>query len=336
MNHVRTTLDQISGFIFAPHDEARRAADFGKRRHKVFAVDFDARAANLAEIQEDWDEPVKEAWRRTHAHVKEGLAWEFGAQDSERKFRDFIALGPKPMSLLAHHNELFEQARNAFVGGAYYPALTSVCALGERILNHMIVDLRESFRDTPAYKSVHRKASFSDWGKAVDVLLSWNVLLPEVVEAFRLLEPLRHRSLHFTDEARDWRADALASVGHMTTIVGRQFGGFGDQPWFILGTRGHCFIKREYEDAPFVRHYFLPRCPLVGVRFGMAFGETGGWTHIDLADYGDGTLSDQEFCDAYNDRDPAKVLALSNGDLALLAKQAGSRSLAAVCVFEHA
>ena len=55
-----------------------------------------------------------------------------------------------------------------------------------------------------------------------------------------------------------------------------------------------------------------------------------------LQNYGDGALTDQEFCDAYNDRDPAKVLALSSDILSSLAKQAGSRPLAAVCVFEHA
>jgi len=61
-------------------------------------------------------------------------------------------LGPKGMSLISYHNAIDEQARRAFVVGADFPALVGACALGERILNHLILDLRESFKSSAHYK----------------------------------------------------------------------------------------------------------------------------------------------------------------------------------------
>ena len=108
---------------------------------------------------------------------------------------------PSPLSVLSYHNRFFRQARDAFVIGAHYPALTGACALGERILNHMVQDLEGSFRSTRQYKLVYDKDSFDDWEKAISVLEAWGVLLPEVVVDFRSLEAQRNAALSLS--ARD-------------------------------------------------------------------------------------------------------------------------------------
>ena len=61
-----------------------------------------------------------------------------------------------------------------------YPALTGACALGERILNYLILNLRDDFHSTPEYKQVYRKDSFDQWDAPINALASWGVLLPEV------------------------------------------------------------------------------------------------------------------------------------------------------------
>jgi hypothetical protein len=183
-------------------------------------------------------------------------------------------------------------------------ALVGVCALGERILNHLVLDLREDFRSTPQYKKVYNKSSFDNWQVAIDTLAAWDVLLPDVAEEFERLAQLRHRSIHFSvDTYSNLRDDALTAIACLRLIIDRQFGTFGPQPWFITGTRGAAFIKREYEMRPFIRRYFLPQCPFVGVRSGF----DRRLQLVDFHDYGDGELTDQEFCDAYNSRDPASV-----------------------------
>ena len=169
-------------------------------------------------------------------------------------------------------------------------------------LNHLVLDLRDDFPKTRQYKRAKR-APFRDWQAAIDILAAWDVLLPDVVNEFRGLESLRHRTIHFNrDTYSNLRGDALTAIAHLRVIIDRQFGAFGNQPWFI-GAVGAVFIKREYEANPFVRRYYLPQCPFVGVRHGF----DPLMRVCDFPDYGDGELTDEEFCASYNSRDPASV-----------------------------
>jgi hypothetical protein len=137
----------------------------------------------------------------------------YGVGAFEAKRANFIALGPKPMSILAFHNRFFEQVRVAFVMGAYYPALTSACALGERILNHLILTLRDEFKATPEYKTVYSKESFDDWSLPIKTLESWGVFLPDTAIGFRQLKDKRNRAIHFRPEVdRNDRELALEPV----------------------------------------------------------------------------------------------------------------------------
>jgi hypothetical protein len=51
--------------------------------------------------------------------------------------------------VLAYHNLFFRQVRRSFVIGRYYPTPRRVCALGERILKHLIHEFRDDFKATP-------------------------------------------------------------------------------------------------------------------------------------------------------------------------------------------
>lgn len=271
-------------------------------------MDFDFRANTIAtKIEAHWDDKVKALWQENHQRSIDGLRQQFGERNLDAKVQDFIDMGAKPFSIVAYHNALFEQVRIAFVAGAHYPAVTGACALGERILNHLGLDLREDFRSTPEYKRVYRKSSFDNWELAIDVLVAWSVLLPDVADEFRKLGALRNRTIHFNAKTYSTlRSDALMAITHMRVIIEGQFGIFGAQPWIIEGTRGAAFIKREYETRPFVKRYFLPQCPFVGVRCALEHGPQG-FIHVDFNDYGPGELTDQEFCQAFNDRDPRSI-----------------------------
>jgi hypothetical protein len=247
---------------------------------------------------------VKANLRESKARMVAQLRQDFGELHADRKVRDFTDMGVKPFSIIAYHNALFEQVRIAFTSGAYYPALVGACALGERILNHLVIDLREDFRTRPQYKKVYNKSSFDNWEVAMSTLVAWDIMLPDVAEEFEKLAELRHRSIHFNaDIYSRLREEALTAIAHLRTIIDRQFGTFGNQPWFIPDIRGACFIRREYETQPFIKRYFLPQCPFVGVRSGF----DRNLRPVDFHDYGDGELTDQEFCDTFNNRDPARV-----------------------------
>jgi len=149
------------------------------KRFRIFGVDFDARAHSLTvEIQDHWEENIKQLHRRNRKQTEDELIWEFGEASAGQKRQNFIDLGPKPISILAFHNKFFQQIRISFVMGAYYPALTASCVLGERILNYLILTLRDEFKTTAEYKRVYNKDSFDNWDIAIDTLEAWNILLP--------------------------------------------------------------------------------------------------------------------------------------------------------------
>ncbi|NVK84753.1 MAG: hypothetical protein HWE21_10560 [Cytophagia bacterium] len=296
------TLVEIGQRIQA-HKET--LSDRGRRRHLSWGMDFDSRSVILAqEIGEDWDESNKELWRKNQARVREEIKLEFGEFGIEGKIENFIAIGSKPFSILSYHNRFFHQVRHAYIVGAYFPALVGACALGERILNHLMIDLRQFFSATPEYRRVYRKKSFDDWDVPIDTLLAWGVLLPDVADELRSLKSLRHRSIHFNVETYEsFKDDALTAILHLRTIINRQFGTHGAQPWFIEGTKGHQFISREWDSHPFVQTYFLHNCPFVGPLFSVEHSEKG-WQFIDFPDYGEGGWSDEEFAKAFDERTP--------------------------------
>ena len=157
---------------------------------------------------------------------------------------------------VAGHNALFHQVRQAFVIGAYYPALVGACALGERILNHLMLDMRGHFTATPEYKKVYRKDSFDDWRLPIDTLEAWGILLPDAVIEYRALMDLRHRSIHFNRETTNaLRDDALAAIIHMRTIIEQQFArvlskqrGSHFPIWLgpAIRLRPSCFVLENY------------------------------------------------------------------------------------------
>lgn len=269
------------------------------KRYRVLSMDFDSGPSLLTmEIRNEWDESVKEQHRKNQEQVKQELIHNYGPNAVDMKLHNYIDLGPKPMSILAFHNKFFEQIRSAFIVGSYYPALTGACTLGERILNHLIHSLRENFKATPEYKRVYNKDSFDDWEFAITVLESWGVLLPEVAAAFIELAELRHSSIHFNPAVdKNERHIALQAIKKLGYIINRQFGSFGNQPWFIPGIRGASYLKREVENNPFIKKIYIPNCHLVGPSHKLEFVSEGTQVGFQVHDdeYEDREISDEEF-----------------------------------------
>jgi hypothetical protein len=252
------------------------------KRYRVFASDFDSRAM-LLEKGMDKD-----------GGIGKWLIYKYGESNSEIKKQNFIELGPKPFSIIAFHNNFFEQIRCAFVAGDYYPALTGSCALGERILNHLILSLREDYKSTPEYKYVYGKNSFQDWSKAIEILTAWDVLLPVTAEKFRELEKIRNKSIHFNPEIDEkTRELSLGAVKILGEIIDNQFSGFGKQPWFMI-VPGAIYIKKEWEAKPFIKKIYLPNCALVGPNHKIK--SIMPWS-IEDTEYPQQEISDEEFAE---------------------------------------
>jgi hypothetical protein len=267
------------------------------KRYRILGFDFDSRAFILSEeIREHWEEDVKQQWRVNKDNVRQGLIYQYGEYASEVKIRNFADLGVKPFSVLAFHNAFLTHCRNAFTIGAYYPALTGACALGERILNHLILLLREDYRGTEEYRRVFRKDSFDNWNLAIDALTAWKVLLPGCSDDFKELAKLRNSSIHFCPETdTNDRPLALEAITLLQRIVGNQFSSFGTQPWFIQTIPGESYIKKSWEENPFIKKVYLPNCELVGPKHKLDVNN-GKWIVLDNHEYEDTQISDDEFC----------------------------------------
>lgn len=267
------------------------------KRYRVVSIDFDTRASHLREeIKESWKEEVKKIHEENKKQITRGLILSFGEYQSDEKIKNFIDIGNKPLSVLAFHNKFFEQVRIAFVMGAYYPALTGACALGERILNHLILALRDDYKHTPAYKKVYRKNQFDNWQLLIEVLESWGVLLTEVVKKFENLRKVRNKTIHFQPETDlNDRALALSAIKLLSDIISTQFSGFGIQPWFFC-VPGEIYIKEEWRNNPFVQKIYVPNSALVGP-YHKVESITPHWVIRDDYKYESQKMTDQEFRD---------------------------------------
>lgn len=264
------------------------------KRYRIFSFDFDSRAHSLEPIQEQWEKKVKELHIQNREKTIKGLSQQYGEWSLELKVKNFQDLKFKPFSVAAFHNKFLEQIRNSYVIGSYYPALTGACALGERILNQMVLLLRDYHKDAPEYKKLYRKDSFDYWPTAIDALESWDELLPAAADKFRELNDKRNRAIHFNPETdHNDKELALEAIHLVQDIVSIQFAVFGTQPWYFC-VPGEMYIKKEWEDKPLIKHIFIPNSLLVGPkhRVESVLPQT---IVNDQFEYEDRKITDEEF-----------------------------------------
>lgn len=289
-----------------------RTTDDGCRRYLPLLFTFDTRNhfLNSEDKEHEWEPDIREQWRGNRRQVTVGLVNEFGSVAFETKFNDYRALGVAPMSVAALHNLFMAQIRSAFVAGAYYPALVGAGALGERMLNQLVVVLRDDYGEHPATtEEIAAWKSFTKWSQCTQALAGWGVLSEELVDRFAQLEKLRHRAVHYNRglDNTDARDAAIAAIQLIQDIIQELFPPLGGPPRFIEGTTGHTYLSLDAEAQPLIRHFYLPASVLVSPRFEMRSVQLeDGSPWFEVHDDGDyqlryPTLSDAEFVEHCND-----------------------------------
>tara|TARA_R110002049_G_scaffold308226_2_gene511407 strand:- start:2087 stop:2926 length:840 start_codon:yes stop_codon:yes gene_type:complete len=234
------------------------------KRYRLLPGHFDTRIAVLMQLEDIFEVNPKPEVKRQIEDITLNLTNYYGPRNINTRLQNLRDIGSIEFSIMVYHNQLLEQIRDSFIYENYYPALTAACTLGERILNHLILDLKEGHIDSKEYNEVADQKSFSNWKLMINTLDAWDILLPEVVSEFKTLMKIRHKSIHFnqklTSDLRKYSLDAIMTI---QKILFKQFSGFGNQPWFITAIPGEIYLRKEWESKPFVKTYYIPNCILV-------------------------------------------------------------------------
>lgn len=265
---------------------------------------FDSRNAMLSqEISPDWEPEIQEQWRRNQAGTRMGLLAELGTVLGEEKLDNYLQMGSSPWSVIFRHNELLAQVRSACAHGDFYPALVGACALGERLLNELLLVLRQDYINHPATtRRVRSGRPLTDWTSGIQVLQGWGVLDDGTAERLGTLAELRHRSVHFNDSLdAGARQPALDALHLVQAVIESVFTPHGVPPLFIADIAGASFLALASEQLPLVKRVYLPNSALLSPAHRMFPKTTESgveWTVFDDADYDPTPLSDEEFAAA--------------------------------------
>ncbi len=165
--------------------------------------------------------------------------------------------------------------------------------MGERVLNHLVLNLRDQYKTSHSYKHIYNKNSFDKWQIAIDALTEWSVLTDDAQKLYKQLNKMRNNAIHFNLETeqntRQAALDALLTFGK---IVEAQFAAIGELPW-LFSPPGEVYIKRDWETVPFVQLVYLPNTFHVGPNHQVV--SIFPWQVTDNFDYETRNVTDKEF-----------------------------------------
>lgn len=235
--------------------------------------------------------------RRQHISEK------YGTSNFDAKFERWLAV-PKPnLSVVDEHTYLLQDIEDAYVSGNLYSALTGACCLGERIFNQIIFRIRNDYSSSSRYKEVYRRDSINDWNLGIGVLLDWQIINGPTEAKYRRLAVLRNESVHFQSKEQDLAPMAREAIELINQIVSDLFALTRDKLFLIwFEVPGELYLRKEAENVPFIRGFYIPCAPLVGFKHSIESVSPEGILNLtDNATYQDEEVSDAEFVRLRND-----------------------------------
>ena len=178
--------------------------------------------------------------------------------------------------------------------GPFYPAWTGACCLAERILNDLILRLREDFKASPRYKEIGRRDSFENWNHLLDILTEWKILDAATVPPFdKLLRLRKLGAVHYGDVS-DKAAHATEALEALNAVVRGRFG-IGTAPFFMC--RGEIYVRASFEEDSFTKAFIIPYCHPLSYTHRIE----GQYPDLVVADDQSpaekGEITDERFCD---------------------------------------
>lgn len=260
------------------------------RRYRILKFYIDATRNPFKDLSGDVFEKFKEDHRNY-------LGQKYGSLNFEEKFRRWLSI-PKPvLSVVDEHTHLLEDIEDAYVLGSLYSALTGACCLGERIINQIIIRIRESYRASEQYKKICNKDSINDWSLGIETLKEWKIIDTDTEAKYRRLGKLRTDAVHFQNKVQNLERMAQEAIELINQIVSDLFGLDEKKKdmliWFEVP--GEIFLRKEIEQDPFIKAFYIPAARSAGYKHTIGTTANGEWFIEDNNAYPETDIPDDEF-----------------------------------------
>lgn len=192
--------------------------------------------------------------------IKKHLILMFGEHEFSKKFKRWKSINPPCLYIIEEYVDKLNITIDAYSCGYFYPAMTSACALGERILNRLLLKTKKHFKSNQFYKKVYNKDSFNDWDFMIKVLADWKILNKELVDIFAKLKEFRNDSIHY-NENYNFKKNTLIAINYLIEAINNLFGVMKRTDIFwIFNVPGEIWLKSEAENLPFVKEFIISHC----------------------------------------------------------------------------
>ncbi|MGD0885233.1 MAG: hypothetical protein ABSA46_10265 [Thermodesulfovibrionales bacterium] len=192
--------------------------------------------------------------------IENRLKAEWGELDFAAKLKRFILIDLSFVGIPDEYYNLLRPVVASYCCGYFYPAMTSAGALGERILNRLIIKLRGHFKSSRHYKKIWNKKSFDHWDTPISILNEWGIISVEVKSAFFRLQKYRNESIHYND-GYDFESNSHDAVKALADIINDQFNYMNRKDLFwVFDMPGEIWLRSAVVNDPFVKEFVLPHC----------------------------------------------------------------------------
>lgn len=188
------------------------------------------------------------------------LKRKWGESDIADKIDRFKKLNINFIGVPDESDKLMQEIVSCYCCEYYYPAMTGAGALGERILNRLILKTRQYFKGHEYYNQVKSKNSFANWDISIKALTKWGVISSEVAENFNKLNRFRNKTIHYENNFY-FSANAAEMISCVSKIVDLQFNYCKrNDILHVFVVPGEIFVRSDKLYDAFVREFIIPNC----------------------------------------------------------------------------
>jgi hypothetical protein len=185
---------------------------------------------------------------------------EWGELNFDAKLERYKKLNLSLIGIPGEYYDLLWGVISSYCCGLFYPAMTSCGALGERILNQLILKTRGYYKSSEHYKKIYRKQSFDQWDKVIVILKDWKVISNDIAELFTKLKVYRNDSIHYND-GYDFEKNSHDALMYLAQIIDKLFNYTSRKDLFwVFDISGEIWVRNNVVNDPFVKEFVLPHC----------------------------------------------------------------------------